>query len=111
MCVCVDDRCAEMRKLTEVLTRLFNEPHLKVLSVFIDALIDVVNTQSTQLADWLPVMLPRLLTKSGSEAVVSLHSKMSRALSVIRSVVVMQSVSSHLPVAVPRSQTSMMWFL
>ena len=82
---CADDRSAEVKKLTDVLTRLFNEPHLKVLSVFIDALIDVVTTHPAQLHDWLPVMLPRLLTKSGSDSVVSLHSKMMHALSVIRS--------------------------
>jgi len=80
-----DDRCAEVRKLTEVLTRLFNEPHLKVLSLFIDTLIDIVSTQSAQLRDWLPVILPRLLTKSGADAVVSLHPKMTHALTIIRS--------------------------
>jgi len=86
---CAVDRCAEVKKLTDVLTRLFNEPHLKVLSVFIDVLVDLVTSQSAQLRDWLPVMLPRLLTKSGSDAVVSLHSKMMRALSVIRSVLLL----------------------
>jgi len=84
-CVCAGGRSVQVKKLTEVLNRLFNEPHLSVLSTFIDALIDVVTIQSMQLRDWLPVLLPRLLTKSGSDAVVSLHSKMARALTVIRS--------------------------
>ena len=83
-CVILNNRRPEVKKLTDVLTRLFNEPHLKVLSVFIDALIHVVATHSSELIDWLPIMLPRLLTKSGSDTVVSLNSKMLRAFDVIR---------------------------
>jgi len=83
-CVLLNDRRTEVKKLTDVLTRLFNEPHLKVLGVFIDALIHVIATHSPELTDWLPVMLPRLLTKSGSDTVVSLHSKMLRAFDIIR---------------------------
>lgn len=93
MSVLPADRCAEVKKLTDVLSRLFNEPHLKVLSVFIDALIDIVTSHSTQLRDWLPVMLPRLLTKSGSDAVVSLQPKMMHALSVIRSQLLLFTLS------------------
>jgi len=73
-----------VKKLTDVLTRLFNDPHLKVLGVFIDTLILVVTSHSAELTDWLPVMLPRLVTKSGSESVVSLHAKMLHAFDVIR---------------------------
>ena len=78
-------RRSDVRKLTDVMTRLFNDPHLKVLSVFIDTLVHIVNTHSAQLTDWLPVMLPRLITKSGSDSVVSLHAKMLQAFDVIRS--------------------------
>ena len=83
--LCVTVRRSDAKKLTDVLTRLFNDPHLKVLTVFLDALIHIVTTHSAELTDWLPVMLPRLLTKSGSDTVVSLHSKILRAFEVIRS--------------------------
>jgi len=76
---------SEVKKLTDVMSRLFNDPHIKVLAVFIDTLSQFIAAQSAQLNDWLPVMLPRLLTKSGSEAVHSLHSKMMHVFDVIRS--------------------------
>jgi len=85
-----------MKKLTDVLSRLFNDPHVKVLTVLIDALTHVVTTQSAELTDWLPVMLPRLLTKSGSEAVSSLHSKMMHAFDVIRSACICISFALYL---------------
>jgi len=78
-------RHGDVKKLSDAFTRLFNDPHVKVLSVFVDTLADVVASHSADLSDWLPVLLPRLLNKSGSDAVVSVHSKMQRTLNVIRS--------------------------
>ena len=75
----------EVKKLCDLLLRLFNEPHIKVWNVFPDALSDFIVSESAELTDWLSVMLPRLLAKSGSEALASVHCKMICVLDVIRS--------------------------
>jgi len=84
--LCIFIRRGDVKRLTDILTRLFNDCNVKVLSVFVDVLALLVAAHSAELTDWLPTMLPRLLTKAGSDAAESIHAKMLRALDIIRSV-------------------------
>ena len=55
----------ELKKVSEMFTRMFHDPHSKVFTVFLDTLIELVYLQSADLSDWLHILLPRLLTKVG----------------------------------------------
>lgn len=57
---------------------------LQVFTVFLDTLIELVYLQSTDLVDWLHILLPRLLTKAGGEMLGSVANKVQKALDVIR---------------------------
>ncbi|KAK3765442.1 hypothetical protein RRG08_066989 [Elysia crispata] len=81
------NRClsrVELKKVTEIFTRMFHDPHTKVLSVFLDTLVELVYLQSGELGDWLHILLPRLLTKAGGELLGSVANKVQKALDVIR---------------------------
>jgi len=89
VCVGVAVRRTEVKKLTDALSRLFNDSHIKLLGTLIDTLTLVITSQQSSsplLSDWLAAMLPRLLTKSASESAGSLHSKMMHTFDIIRSV-------------------------
>ncbi|CAL1546836.1 unnamed protein product [Lymnaea stagnalis] len=74
----------ELKKVSEMFTRMFHDPHSKVFSVFLDTLIDLVYLQSADLGDWLHILLPRLLTKAGGEMLGSVANKVQKTLDVIR---------------------------
>uniref|UniRef100_A0A2C9LYN7 TOG domain-containing protein n=1 Tax=Biomphalaria glabrata TaxID=6526 RepID=A0A2C9LYN7_BIOGL len=74
----------ELKKVSEMFTRMFHDPHSKVFSVFLDTLIELVYLQSGELGDWLHILLPRLLTKAGGEMLGSVANKVQKALDVIR---------------------------
>ncbi|BFZ22654.1 hypothetical protein BsWGS_25692 [Bradybaena similaris] len=81
------NRClsrTELKKVSEMFTRMFHDPHSKVFTVFLDTLIELVYLQSTDLVDWLHILLPRLLTKAGGEMLGSVANKVQKALDVIR---------------------------
>ncbi|BFZ22652.1 hypothetical protein BsWGS_25691 [Bradybaena similaris] len=89
------NRClsrTELKKVSEMFTRMFHDPHskafiipdLQVFTVFLDTLIELVYLQSTDLVDWLHILLPRLLTKAGGEMLGSVANKVQKALDVIR---------------------------
>ncbi|CAG5115569.1 unnamed protein product, partial [Candidula unifasciata] len=81
------NRClsrAELKKVSEMFTRMFHDPHSKVFTIFLDTLIELVYLQSADLVDWLHILLPRLLTKAGGEMLGSVANKVQKALDVIR---------------------------
>lgn len=74
--------------MTEVFTRMFHDPHSKVMSVFLEAFVDFVTAHSCDLTDWFPVCLTRLLAKAGSDVLGSMQSKITRALDALRYTVI-----------------------
>ncbi|KAI0221889.1 CLIP-associating protein 1-B [Lamellibrachia satsuma] len=74
----------ELKKVTDIFTRMFHDPHGKVFSLFLDTLVDLVVTHHADLCDWLHVCLTRLLTKMGADIFGSVHTKVLRALDVVR---------------------------
>lgn len=74
----------ELKRVTDVFTRMFHDPHGKVFSVFLDTLILVVPAYHTDLSEWLYICLTRLLTKTGVDMLASVQAKIQKALDVIR---------------------------
>ena len=56
----------------------------QVFSLFLDALIDLIQLQSRDLNDWLYVLLSRLINKLGGDMLGSIHAKVQRTLDVVR---------------------------
>ena len=82
----VDCSRSELKKVTDIFTRMFHDPHGKVFSVFLDSLVQLVLVHHNDMSDWLYVLLTRLLTKTGADMLGSVHAKVQRALDVVRSV-------------------------
>ena len=75
----------EVERVTSAMTRMFVDPHNKLGTVFMDALADFVPAYRAQLSGWLYVLLTRLLTKCGSDALASVQSRVRRCLLIVRS--------------------------
>ncbi|KAL4229385.1 CLIP-associating protein 1 [Mactra antiquata] len=74
----------ELKKATEIFTRMFHDPHSKVFSLFLDMLIDLIQLHHRDMIDWLYVLLSRLLNKLGGDILGSLQAKVQRTLDATR---------------------------
>ncbi|KAK5847457.1 hypothetical protein PBY51_016581 [Eleginops maclovinus] len=74
----------ELKRLCEIFTRMFADPHSKVFSMFLETLVDFVLLHRDDLQDWLFVLLTQLLKKMGAELLGSVQAKVQRALDVTR---------------------------
>lgn len=75
---------SELKKVTDVFSRMFHDPHGKVFSVFMETLVDLVMIHHEDLIDWLYILLTRLLNKTGADLLASVQAKVQRALEVVR---------------------------
>uniref|UniRef100_A0A8C9RER2 Cytoplasmic linker associated protein 2 n=1 Tax=Scleropages formosus TaxID=113540 RepID=A0A8C9RER2_SCLFO len=76
----------ELKRLCEIFTRMFADPHSKVrvFSMFLETLVDFILVHKDDLHDWLFVLLTQLLKKMGADLLGSVQAKVQRALDVSR---------------------------
>ncbi|TNN85737.1 CLIP-associating protein 2 [Liparis tanakae] len=74
----------ELKRLCEIFTRMFADPHSKVFSMFLETLVDFIHVHKEDLQDWLFVLLTQLLKKMGADLLGSVQAKVQRALDVTR---------------------------
>uniref|UniRef100_A0AAX7VC47 TOG domain-containing protein n=1 Tax=Astatotilapia calliptera TaxID=8154 RepID=A0AAX7VC47_ASTCA len=74
----------ELKRLCEIFTRMFADPHSKVFSMFLETLVDFVTVHREDLQDWLFVLLTQLLKKMGADLLGSVQAKVQKALDVTR---------------------------
>uniref|UniRef100_A0A3Q2P8J0 Cytoplasmic linker associated protein 1a n=1 Tax=Fundulus heteroclitus TaxID=8078 RepID=A0A3Q2P8J0_FUNHE len=74
----------ELKRLCEIFTRMFADPHSKVFSMFLETLVDFVTVHKEDLQDWLFVLLTQLLKKMGADLLGSVQAKVQKALDVTR---------------------------
>ncbi|XP_061780121.1 CLIP-associating protein 1-like isoform X6 [Nerophis lumbriciformis] len=72
----------ELKRLCEIFTRMFADPHSKVFSMFLETLVDFIVVHREDLLDWLFVLLTQLLKKMGAELLGSVQAKVQKALDV-----------------------------
>ncbi|OQR78571.1 CLIP-associating protein 2-like, partial [Tropilaelaps mercedesae] len=79
---------AELRSVTQTMTKMFMDPHTKVFSLFLDTLYDLVATQSCELQrkvpSFLAALLTKLFTKLGHDLLSSVNSKIHATLALVR---------------------------
>ncbi|XP_053323328.1 CLIP-associating protein 2 isoform X8 [Spea bombifrons] len=74
----------ELKRLCEIFTRMFADPHSKVFSMFLETLVDFVQVHKEDLQDWLFVLITQLLKKMGADLLGSVQAKVQKALDVTR---------------------------
>ncbi|CAK9833634.1 CLIP-associating protein 1-A [Anthophora retusa] len=74
----------ELRKVTDIFTKMFMDSHTKVFSLFLDTLNELVATHNEDLGDWLYVLCARLLNKLGTDLLGSIQAKIHKTLDVVR---------------------------
>uniref|UniRef100_A0AAY4CQU4 TOG domain-containing protein n=1 Tax=Denticeps clupeoides TaxID=299321 RepID=A0AAY4CQU4_9TELE len=75
----------ELKRLCEIFTRMFADPHSKVVfSMFLETLVDFITLHREDLQDWLFVLLTQLLKKMGADLLGSVQAKVQKALDVTR---------------------------
>uniref|UniRef100_A0A8D3CYB6 Cytoplasmic linker associated protein 2 n=1 Tax=Scophthalmus maximus TaxID=52904 RepID=A0A8D3CYB6_SCOMX len=74
----------ELKRLCEIFTRMFADPHSKVFSMFLETLVDFIMVHKDDLQDWLFVLLTQLLKKMGADLLGSVQAKVQKALDVTR---------------------------
>uniref|UniRef100_A0A663N3V3 Cytoplasmic linker associated protein 1 n=1 Tax=Athene cunicularia TaxID=194338 RepID=A0A663N3V3_ATHCN len=72
----------ELKRLCEIFTRMFADPHSKVFSMFLETLVDFIIIHKDDLQDWLFVLLTQLLKKMGADLLGSVQAKVQKALDV-----------------------------
>ncbi|XP_077584444.1 CLIP-associating protein 1a isoform X26 [Stigmatopora nigra] len=74
----------ELKRLCEIFTRMFADPHSKVFSMFLETLVDFIIIHREDLQDWLFVLLTQLLKKMGADLLGSVQAKVQKALDITR---------------------------
>ncbi|XP_054015820.1 CLIP-associating protein 1-A isoform X4 [Hylaeus anthracinus] len=74
----------ELRKVTDIFTKMFMDSHTKVFSLFLDTLNELVVTHNEDLGDWLYVLCARLMNKLGTDLLGSIQAKIHKTLDVVR---------------------------
>ncbi|XP_064471779.1 CLIP-associating protein 1-like isoform X2 [Ornithodoros turicata] len=74
----------ELKRVTDMFTKMFMDPHTKVFTLFLDALNELIRVHSADLHGWLYVLLTRLFIKMGTDLLNSLQVKIQRILDLIK---------------------------
>ncbi|KAK8765343.1 hypothetical protein V5799_032049 [Amblyomma americanum] len=74
----------DLKKVTDMFTKMFMDPHTKVFTLFLEALGELIHVHSADLHGWLYILLTRLFIKTGTDLLSSLQTKIQKILSIIR---------------------------
>lgn len=74
----------DLRRVTDIFTKMFMDSHTKVFSLFLDTLNELVITHNEGLGDWLYVLCARLLNKLGTDLLGSIQTKIHKTLDVVK---------------------------
>ncbi|XP_045530790.1 CLIP-associating protein isoform X2 [Pieris brassicae] len=73
----------QLKRLTELLNKMFVDAHTKVFSLLLDAVCELLLVHAQNLKDWLYQLMLKLLTKLGTDILGSVQSKIMKTLDVI----------------------------
>ncbi|KAG8195475.1 hypothetical protein JTE90_010784 [Oedothorax gibbosus] len=74
----------ELKKVTDIFTKIFMDPHTKVFSLFLDALNELLIIHKNDLHSWLYVLLTRLFIKMGCDILGSVLAKIQKTLELVK---------------------------
>ncbi|XKL66008.1 hypothetical protein PGB90_009428 [Kerria lacca] len=70
----------DLRKIMDIFLKIFNDPHIKVFSLFLDTLNELILSHNGDLCFCLHLLLTRLFNKLGTDLLNSVHSKIMKTL-------------------------------
>lgn len=73
----------QLNCILDLFRKMFMDPHIKVYSLFLDTVNELILTQSSDLHDWLFILLTRLFNKLGTDLLGSMHQKICKTLTLI----------------------------
>merc|ERR1712223_2209872 len=74
----------ELRRVTEIFTRMFSDAHTKVFALFLETLTELILSHKADLGEWLYILVARLLNKLGADLLGSIIQKVNKTLDVVR---------------------------
>ncbi|CAF0866949.1 unnamed protein product [Adineta steineri] len=74
----------ELKRLTELLTKRFYDPHSQVFTAFLDVLPEFITAYKRELNEWLYTLLTRLLIRLGAPDLLdSVYKKLKTCLTIV----------------------------
>jgi CLIP-associating protein 1/2 len=73
----------QLQCILDLFRKMFMDPHIKVYSLFLDTVNELILSQSQDLHDWLFILLTRLFNKLGTELLGSMNGKIWKTLTLI----------------------------
>ncbi|CAL1297608.1 unnamed protein product [Larinioides sclopetarius] len=74
----------ELKKVTDIFSKIFMDPHTKVFSLFLDTLNELIVIHKNDLHGWLYVLLTRLFLKMGCDILGSVLAKIQKTLELVK---------------------------
>ena len=73
----------QLQCVLDLFRKMFMDPHIKVYSLFLDTVNELIISQSQDLHDWLFILLTRLFNKLGTDLLSSMNGKIWKTLTLI----------------------------
>lgn len=73
----------QLQCILDLFRKMFMDPHIKVYSLFLDTVNELILSHSQDLHEWLFILLTRLFNKLGTDLLGSMHGKIWKTLTLI----------------------------
>ncbi|CAH1728220.1 unnamed protein product [Chironomus riparius] len=73
----------QLQCILDLFRKMFMDPHIKVYSLFLDTVNELILSHSQDLHDWLFILLTRLFNKLGTDLLASMLTKIWKTLNLI----------------------------
>lgn len=73
----------QLQCILDLFRKMFMDPHIKVYSLFLDTVNELILSHCQDLHDWLFILLTRLFNKLGTDLLASMHGKIWKTLTLI----------------------------
>jgi CLIP-associating protein 1/2 len=73
----------QLHSVLDLFRKMFLDPHIKVYTLFLDTVNELILSHSNDLHDWLFILLTRLFNKLGTELLQSMNTKIWKTLLLI----------------------------
>lgn len=74
----------ELKRITDIFTKMLVDPHTKAFSLFLTILNDLIQSYKTELGSWLYILMTRLFLKVGSDTLGSIQTRIHKTFELIR---------------------------
>lgn len=73
----------QLQTILDLFRKMFMDPHIKVYSLFLDTVNELIISHSQDLHDWIFILLTRLFNKLGTDLLGSMNGKIWKTLTLV----------------------------